>query len=343
MSGNFSILSNCTSGGCGAKIGPGELSTLLSAMPKFDAPKLIVGFDSSDDAAVYEIGGERAIVSTVDFFSPMVDDARTFGRIAAANAMSDIWAMGGSMLFALNLLCFPEAMEKSIAGEILAGGAEKIAEAGAVVAGGHSIYDHEPKYGLAATGVVETKRLRRNDTPVIGHKVILTKPLGVGIVMAALRGNMASSEAARAAVASMERLNRYAAECAASFEVSACTDVTGFGLLVHALEMVSDKTGMTIYPENLPAIPEAISYANEFLLTAAGQRNRNYVGDKIDVSLLPFATQELMFDPQTSGGLLIAAAPDEADALLRAVKIGDPLAEIIGEITHRSEKPINFK
>jgi selenide,water dikinase len=161
--------------------------------------------------------------------------------------------------------------------------------------------------------------------------------------MAASRGNMASPEAERAAVASMERLNKYAAEQAAGFDVSACTDVTGFGLLVHVLEMVSDKFGMAIYPDSLPALSEAVSYANEFLLTAAGQRNRNYVGDRIDVGPLPFATQELMFDPQTSGGLLIAVAPDEAGTLLKAVKTGDPCAEIVGEITKRSEKAVYFK
>jgi selenide,water dikinase len=312
-------------------------------MPKPSAPELVVGFDSGDDAAVYMIDGERAIVSTVDFFSPMINDARAFGRIAAANAMSDVWAMGGRALFALNLLCFPEAMDRAAAGEILAGGADKIAEAGAVVAGGHSIYDHEPKYGLAVTGIVETKRLRRNNTPAAGHKVILTKPLGVGIVMAAARGGAASPEAVQAAVASMERLNKYAAEHAEGFDVSACTDVTGFGLLVHSLEMVSDKFGMLIYADALPVIEEAVSYADEFILTAAGQRNRNHAGAMIDVDMLPFATQELMFDPQTSGGLLIAVATDEADALLRAIRTDDPLAAVIGEITGRSGTPIIFK
>jgi selenide,water dikinase len=337
-----SILSNCTSGGCGAKIGPGELSSLLENLPKFSDPNLVVGFDSRDDAAVYEIDGERAVISTVDFFSPMVDDPRTFGRIAAANAMSDVWAMGGRVLFALNLLCFPEAADRLVAGEILSGGMEKLAEAGAALGGGHSIYDRELKYGLAVTGMVETGRLRRNNTPVPGHKVILTKPLGTGIIMAAARGGLASPGAVREAVSTMERLNKRASEHMGSFNASACTDVTGFGLLVHAMEMASNGCGMRICPDSLPVLPFAESYADEFLLTAAGQRNRNYAGGMVDVSSLPFATQELLFDPQTSGGLLIAAPPDEAMPLLGAIRGDDPAAAMIGEIIPPSDKIIEF-
>jgi len=342
MKGDFSILSNCTSGGCGAKIGPGELSSLLDRLPEFADPKLIVGYETGDDAAVYEIDDERSIISTVDFFSPMVDDPRTFGRIAAANAMSDVWAMRGRVLFALNLLCFPEAMETGIAGEILAGGAEKLAEAGAVLGGGHSIYDREPKYGLAVTGVVETKRIARNNTPAPGNKIILTKPLGVGIIMAANRGGAASPDAVREAVSTMERLNKRASECAYGFSVSACTDVTGFGLLGHALEMASGGACVRIFPDSLPVLPETAQYAAEYLLTAAGQRNRNYVGENANLDSLPFTTQEILCDPQTSGGLLMAVAPDEADTLLSCIREDDPMAAIIGEITDRTGRPVEF-
>jgi selenide,water dikinase len=315
---------------------------LLGGLPGFADPRLIVGYETGDDAAVYEIDSERSIISTVDFFSPMVDDPRTFGRIAAANAMSDVWAMRGRVLFALNLLCFPEATDTGIAGEILAGGAEKLAEAGAVLGGGHSIYDHEPKYGLAVTGIAETKRILRNNTPAIGHKVILTKPLGVGIIMAANREEAASPDAARGAVSTMERLNKRASERADGFGVSACTDVTGFGLLVHALEMVPGGACMRIFPDSLPVLPEAAQYADEGMLTAGGRRNRNFVGENVDLTVLPFATQEILCDPQTSGGLLMAVDSGEADALLGSIREDYPMAAIIGEISGRIGRPIEF-
>jgi selenide,water dikinase len=235
-------------------------------------------------------------------------------------------------------------MDKRMLADILAGGAEKITEAGAVLGGGHSIYDKEPKYGLAVAGTVETSKVLRNNTPKTGYKLILTKPLGVGIVMAALRAGMADGEAVRRAVASMERLNRYACESADGFDVSACTDVTGFGLLVHALEMAGDSVSVTLYPDALPFIPEASDYANEYLLTAAGQRNRNRMAKAADTGPLPFAVQELMFDPQTSGGLLMAVSPDGAEELVRRIRgAGDEYAAIIGEIAPRSEDAILFR
>jgi selenide,water dikinase len=342
--GNYSLLSNCTSGGCGAKIESEGLSLLLAGIPVSRDERLLVGYDTSDDAAVYKLDAERSLIFTVDFFSPMIDDAKTFGRIAAANALSDVWAMGGRPLLALNLVCFPETMDKKILADILSGGAEKIAEAGAVLGGGHSIYDKEPKYGLAVTGLVETSKVLRNNTPKVGHKLILTKPLGVGIVMAALRVGLADENVVRLATASMERLNRYASETMTEFHVSACTDVTGFGLLVHALEMAGDSAAIIMYPDALPFIPQAADYANEYLLTAAGQRNRNRVEKSVTVNALPFAVQELMFDPQTSGGLLIAAPPAEAEELIRRIKsAGDEHAAIIGEIAEKSGAVIAFR
>ncbi|MDR2444397.1 MAG: selenide, water dikinase SelD, partial [Spirochaetaceae bacterium] len=186
-----SLLSNCVSGGCGAKIESDGLARLLAGLPSGGDSRLLVGFDAADDAAVYVLDEERSLIFTADFFPPMVDEPRVFGRIAAANALSDVWAMGGKPMVALNLVSFPESMEKLVLAEILAGGAEKIAEAGAVLGGGHSIYDREPKYGLAVAGIIETSKVLRNNTPKAGHKLILTKPLGVGIVMAALRVEMA--------------------------------------------------------------------------------------------------------------------------------------------------------
>lgn len=339
-----SILSSCTSGGCGAKIGPGELSEALSHIPHNASPHLIVGFDASDDAAVYRLDHENSLISTVDFFSPMVDDPRIFGRIAAANALSDVYAMGGTPVLALNLVCFPEKMPKGILAEILAGGAEKVMEAGAVIGGGHSIYDKEPKYGLAVTGTAKTEAIIRNNSPKPGHRLILTKPLGTGIIMAAARGEAASAPAMKASLDCMQRLNRYAAEKMAGYAVSACTDITGFGLLLHLLEMCGDSMSAEIEPESLPVIPEAVEYAGEYLLTAAGQRNRSRfteVGGSVEK--LPFALQELLFDPQTSGGLLMAVDPGQAHSLLRAIQSDDPQARIIGEILPRGEDVIRFR
>lgn len=335
-------LKNCASGGCGAKIGPGELSSLLSKIPAFHDDRLIVGYDSSDDAAVYKIDDEKSLVSTVDFFSPMVEDARAFGRIAAANALSDIYAMGGRPLTALNIVCFPEALNIGTLGEILLGGSEKVAESGAVLAGGHSIYDSEPKYGLAVTGLVRNDRIIRNNTPNKGDKLILTKPLGVGIIMAAHRVQAASAEAIKKAVASMERLNRYAAEKMTGYAVSACTDITGFGLLAHLTEMAGGRVSFKLEYEAIPYIEEAYQYAGEYLLTAAGQRNRNFMEGKFDVSETPFPIQELLFDPQTSGGLLICVAEEQAGDLLASIKKDDQHAEIIGSVIEREKYIILF-
>jgi len=339
---NDSLLANCTSGGCGAKIGPGELSSLLGKIPAIRDDRLLVGFDCSDDAAVYALDSDKAIVSTVDFFSPMIDDPFVFGQIAAANALSDVYAMGATPFLALNLVCFPEKLPKTILADILAGGAGKIAEAGAVLGGGHSIYDKETKYGLAVTGLVETKNIIRNNTPRIGHSLILTKPLGVGIIMAADRAGAASAEAVRKAVDSMRRLNRYAAEKTRGFQVSACTDVTGFGLLCHLLEMCGTEASAEVWPEELPFFNEAAAYAADFLLTAAAQRNRNHFNKQGPVDSLPFAVQELMFDPQTSGGLLICVDSEQSRQLLSAIQKDDPAARIIGRIVKRRDEIILF-
>jgi selenide,water dikinase len=331
----MSLLSNCTSGGCGAKIGPGELSELLATLPVKNDPSLLGGFDSRDDAAVYRISEDRALVSTVDFFSPMVDDPFLFGKIAAANALSDIYAMGARPLYALNLVCFPQQMDKSVLAAILAGGAEKALEAETVIAGGHSIYDHEPKYGLAATGVVDPRRVFRNNTCREGDALILTQALGAGLVMAGLRAGEAAEGIVRAATDSMERLNRYAAEKFAGFAVHACTDITGFGLAVHAGEMAGDDFTLVIDGGSLPLLEGALGFAENFYATAAGQRNRNFMAGRADVSALSPAMSELVFDPQTTGGLLIAVATEDAAALCGAIQQDDPTAAIIGEVCPR--------
>jgi selenide,water dikinase len=331
----MSLLSNCTSGGCGAKIGPGELSEILAKLRVKDDPALLAGFDRRDDAAVYRIDEDRALVSTVDFFSPMVDDPFLFGKIAAANALSDIYAMGAKPLYALNLVCFPQKLDKDILEAVLAGGAEKALEAETVIAGGHSIYDHEPKYGLAVTGFVDPRRVIHNQACREGDALILTKALGAGLVMAGHRAGEAAAGIVRAAADSMERLNRYAAEKFPPFAVHACTDVTGFGLVVHAAEMAGEDFTLVFDSGSLPLLEGALDFAENFYATAAGQRNRNFMARGADVSGISPAMQEIVFDPQTSGGLLIAVAAEEARALCGAIQKDDPAAAIIGEVCRR--------
>jgi selenide,water dikinase len=336
----MSLFASCTSGGCGAKIGAHELSHYLSELPTKKDPSLLVGFSGSDDAAVYQIGSDKALVSTVDFFPPMVDDPFLFGKIAAANALSDIYAMGGRPLFALNLVCFPERLDKAILRDILAGGAEKALEADTVIAGGHSIYDHEPKYGLAVTGMVDPAKVLRNDQCREGDILILTKALGVGLVTSALRAEAAGSEVVQAATASMERLNRYAAECLVHYPVHACTDVTGFGLLVHASEMAGAAHTIVINSGSLPILPGAMEFANDAFATGGSKRNRVFMEGKTDIRKLPAELQEIVFDPQTSGGLLIALPADYAEALLRDIQKSDPAAAIIGSVSGRTQYPV---
>lgn len=323
----------CKGGGCTAKLGAGVLSHVLEKLPKGPADEnLLIGYQSKDDAAVYRISDDVAIVQTLDFFPPMVEDPYTFGKIAATNALSDVYAMGGTVKTALNIVCFPEKMDLNILGEIMRGGSEKVIEAGGTLAGGHSIADSDVKYGLSVTGVVHPDRIYPNNQGKSGDKLILTKRLGVGIICTANRVNEASDEAMEAAIASMTTLNKYAAEVCQNFEIHACTDVTGFSFLGHLHEMMDGKLACKIYADKVPVFPEALSYADEFLLTAAGQRNRNHTEPFVDFKDIPFAMQEVLFDPQTSGGLLIAVNKQDAEEIVKRMQdIGLP-AQIVGEI-----------
>ena len=281
-----------------------------------------------------------AIVQTLDFFPPMVEDPYTFGQIAATNALSDIYAMGGQVKTALNIVCFPEAMDLNILGKIMQGGTEKVIEAGGILAGGHSIADSDVKYGLSVMGVVHPDRIYANNRGRPGDALILTKRLGVGIVCTADRVKEASPEAMDAAIQSMTTLNKYAAERSWRYDVHACTDVTGFSFLGHLHEMLDGKLSCHVHAQRVPVIPQALDYADEFLLTAAGQRNRNHTGPFVKFDGVPFAMEEVLFDPQTSGGLLIALPGDQAAALRAELReLGLP-AEIVGELTERRETEI---
>ena len=331
----------CKNGGCTAKLGAGVLSHILSRLPKGPADEqLLVGYDSKDDAAVYQVSSDTAIVQTLDFFPPMVDDPYLFGQIAAANALSDIYAMGGEVKTALNIVCFPEHMDLNILGEILRGGSEKVIEAGGVLAGGHSIADADVKYGLSVIGTVHPDQLYANNRGKAGDMLILTKKLGVGIICTANRVKEASQKAMDEAVRSMTTLNRYAAEICRKYPVHACTDVTGFGFLGHLHEMLDNRLSCVIDVEKIPYIEEARQYADDFLLSAAGQRNRNFVQDHVTFEQIPFAMEEILFDPQTSGGLLLAVDPALAAELEEELQKAGLPARIVGKFLEKQEQEI---
>ena len=324
-------------GGCIAKLPQGMLREAVSNIPKFDDPNLLVGFDTSDDGAVYKLSDDIAIINTLDFFPPMVNDPYLFGKIAAANALSDIYAMGGSVVSALNIVCFPEEEDPAILGDILRGGAEKVLEAGGVLCGGHSINDAEPKYGLSVTGVVHPDKIMYNNHCEIGDRIILTKPLGVGMVTTSYKAGEASEESYLQAVASMEKLNKYAFEIAKKYRIHSCTDVTGFGFLGHLNEMVTPAYSIHVDAGKVRYIAEAARLAEEFLITGGGTKNRNFLKDKVSLQGLSMPTEEILFDPQTSGGLLISVHPDDADALLAELAGQEPPCCMVGEVVPRAE------
>lgn len=303
-------------------------------MPKFSDDNLIIGFDSSDDACVYRINEHLALVQTVDFFPPMVDDPYLFGQIAAANALSDVYAMGSRPVVAMNLLCFPNCLNPEEVGRILEGGYSKVAEAGAIIAGGHSISDPEPKYGLCVTGFIDPDKILKNNGAQIGDKLILTKPLGSGIMVTAAKGEMISADDLRPTIETMATLNRRAAEIAAAYSLHACTDITGFGLLGHAVEMLGDSAqGLIIDSASLPLLDGAYEMAEMGLVPAGAYTNRNYVGDRVRFEeSVPLPISDILCDPQTSGGLLFAVPDTQADALLRDLQQEIPAASMIGEV-----------
>lgn len=331
----------CTGGGCTAKLGAGVLSHILEKLPRGEKdPDLLVGYDSRDDAAVYRITEDIALVQTVDFFPPMVEDPYTFGQITAANALSDIYAMGGEVKTALNLVCFPESMDLNILGEILRGGAEKVAEAGGILAGGHSISDSGVKYGLSVTGLVDPHHLYANDAGKVGDKLILTKALGVGLICTANRVGEADPEHLAAAIRSMTTLNRTAAQISQKYRVHAATDVTGFSFLGHLHEMMGGKLSCRVDARRVPVLPGAEKAAEDFLYTAAGQRNRNHTAPFVRFEGVPFSMEEVLYDPQTSGGLLFAVDPADANELEQELQQAGLAAKIVGEILDKTDPEI---
>jgi len=328
--------------GCGAKVGAGELAKLLEDIKTHTDPNLLVGFDYSDDASVYKINDDLALVQTVDFFPPIADDPYTFGAIAATNALSDIYAMGGEPKLALNIMAVPEDMPTEAVHAILRGGYDKVFEAGALITGGHSIYDDEPKYGLAVTGFVHPDKLITNSGAKPGNVLIYTKPLGIGVLTSGMKSDMVKPETVAFANRLMTTLNKSARDIMVKYRVNACTDITGFGLLGHMLEMAQGSdTKIHVDVNAIDIIPESLELARLGVLPAGMYRNRKFAEAFVDVGNLELAMQDLLFDPQTSGGLLIAVDEGDADALYNALKNAVPSAQRIGCVSeYRGEKRI---
>ena len=317
--------------GCGAKVGAGVLAQLLEGIQVHKDPNLLVGFDKSDDASVYKVSDELALVQTLDFFPPIADDPYTFGQIAATNALSDIYAMGGDPKLALNIMCVPEDMPKDTVHQILRGGYEKVYEAGALITGGHSIVDDEPTYGLSVTGFVHPDRILPNSGAKEGDVLLLTKPIGIGILTSAMKADLCSKESTELAMRLMTTLNKNGRDAMVKYRVHACTDVTGFALMGHLLEMAQGSDlRAEVEVSAVDLIPEALEFARMGVLPAGMYRNRTFAEQWVDAGQTEIAVQDMLYDPQTSGGLLMAVDPADADALLAELKGTVPSAQRVG-------------
>jgi len=299
-----------------------------------DYPRVLVGLDGHNDAAVYRLNDEQALVATTDFFPPVVDDPYTYGAIAAANSMSDVYAVGGEVLFALNIVAFPDTQDYAILSDILRGGGDKVTEAGGVIVGGHTVTDREPKYGLAVTGLVHPDRYLTKGGARPGDALVLTKPLGVGLITTALKRGQAEAAHVEAAVQSMLQLNRHPAHLALFFDAHGCTDVTGYGILGHALEMAeSSGAALRLRMSDLPLLPGARDYVAREAFPGGLWRNRDYVLPHTRfAAAVSEADQLILFDPETSGGLLIALEPERAEAYVRQAHADGLAAWIVGEV-----------
>ena len=318
----------------------------MQALPIQSHPDLLVGMETADDAGVYRLTPEIALIQTVDFFTPVVNDPYTFGQIAAANAISDVYAMGGRPLTALNIVCYPRrTVPKEVLQSILAGGLDKIHEAGALLVGGHSVDDTELKYGLAVTGVVHPDKVLTNAGAKVGDRLILTKPLGTGVIATAMKGRQASPEAAAEAIGVMTTLNRLPAPCLDNLAVHAVTDITGFGLLGHALEMATaSQVEITFFTHQVPLLAAAREYAAMGLVPGGSFANRRFCEKHLQVAAgVDQLLVDLCSDAQTNGGLLLAVAPDQAEALWECLKDHGGHAALVGEVTGQAPGRIRLE
>jgi len=318
---------------------PQALAQVLCCIPHTIDENLLIGFDTRDDAAVYRINDEQAVILTLDFFTPVVDDPFLFGQIAAANALSDVYSMGGTPVTAMNIACFPSCLPGEILGEILKGGADKVREAGAIVVGGHTVEDNEPKFGLSVMGMIHPNKIVTNAGAKIGDLLILTKPLGIGILNTAIKGGLANEDVCRINVEVMSYLNRDASEAMVKIGVSGCTDVTGFGFLGHAAEMAeAANVTLEIRADSLPIMKESIDFARMGIIPAGAYRNKEFLKGKVNVrENIVQEMEDILYDPQTSGGLLISVPEDRAELLLAELKrVNRTPYAIIGRVKEKS-------
>ncbi|MBN1144573.1 MAG: selenide, water dikinase SelD [Bacteroidales bacterium] len=339
------LLKTVEYGGCSAKLPPGELAGILSKLPQMQHPNIMVDIDTHDDAGVYRLNNETALIFTTDFFPPICSDPFEFGEIAASNALSDVYAMGGTPLLSLNLLMFSSAeMPLSAFEQILQGGYSKIKEAGALVMGGHTIEDHPPKYGLAVVGTVHPDKLITNAAAKPGDLLVLTKPLGIGVLVAAQRLKMVREDAYRKGLEQMKLLNKWGAGVMINHGISCATDVTGFGLLGHALKMAeASNVSLAIRSRDLPIIDQAAELANDGCLPGASFRNLDFVQSSLHVNkLVEPHLKMLAADAQTSGGLLMCVPPEKLDSVLADLEATGkhPQTKVIGEVLPRTRKMI---
>ena len=330
-------LASCA--GCGAKMGAGTLAKMLDGFKAHSDPRLIVGYDKSDDASVYVLDDNTALIQTTDFFPPIVDDPYLYGKIAATNALSDVYAMGGEPKLALNILCAAEGMAEETIREVLRGGYDAAYEAGAIITGGHTIRGAEPIYGLAVSGFVHPKKVLTNSNAKPGDVLILTKPLGVGILTTGAKADMVAKEVMDRIYNQMATLNKTARDIMVRYEVHSCTDVTGFALMGHSYEMAQGSNcTIHIQVDKVPWHPEALELASMGLVPAGAYRNREYAQAGVAVrGKISRAMEDILYDPQTSGGLLFALPQDQAEACLNQLKQAIPSAAIIGYVTEREE------
>ena len=330
-------LASCA--GCGAKVGAGTLVKLLEGFKSHTDERLIVGYDKSDDASVYVISEDTAIIQTTDFFPPIVDDPYLYGRIAATNALSDVYAMGGQPKLALNIMCVTQSMDSDTVRQVLKGGYDAAYDAGAIITGGHTIQGAEPIYGLAVTGFVHPEKVLTNSGAKPGDVLVLTKPLGVGIIATAAKAEMADKPLMDKIYSQMATLNKTARDIMVKYPVNSCTDITGFGIMGHSFEM-AQGSGCTLHIETdkVPYHKEALEFAEMGLVPAGAYRNRNFAENGVklcgDISR---AMQDIFYDPQTSGGLLVAIPKEYAQQFVAELKNSVPQAEIIGYVTEKQE------
>ena len=336
------LTSYAKTSGWAAKVGPDILDEVLSGLDNTTSvsENLLVGIETSDDAAVYKINDELAIIETLDFFTPIVDDPYTFGKIAATNSLSDVYAMGGEPSMAMNIVCFPNCLPPKILTEILKGGLEKMKEAECLLIGGHTVQDDEPKYGLSVSGFVHPNKVWKNSSAKVGDVLILTKPIGLGVINTAIKGGLATKEEITDAVHTMETLNKYAKRAVEYNTINSCTDITGFGLMGHCYEMAKGSdTTFVLNSSNLPILKGAIDYANMGLIPKGCYDNKKFVGNnyilqnEVDEALL-----NVMFNPETSGGLLITVPENEVDEILNKLKNIPTRFAVIGRVEEKREK-----